>query len=237
MAGNWPNRPEKAAPMACNACSPLPSGMRTASVTNCAAMSWPTSQIRMRWWLLTRPAFPSEAISLQEWPLNSVAAPNRSKIVRSGSFSPLSAAVATRCSTGNSIFPADFLQDRARCEKAGIPETVSFQTKCELARAMMERLHQAQIPVAWVVADTVYGNNLDLRTWLEDHHYWFALAVASTEPIGVMTAQGRTLLTVAQAEQRFVNEQEWRRFSVKTGTKGPLLFEWACLPILHRRAR
>src|SRR5258707_12830368 len=59
------------------------------------------------------------------------------------------------------------------------------------------------------------------------------LSVASTEPIGVMTAQGRTLLTVAQAEQRFVNEQEWRRFSVKTGTKGPLLFEWACLPILH----
>src|SRR5713101_1422138 len=63
------------------------------------------------------------------------------------------------------------------------------------------------------------------------------LSVASTEPIGVMTAQGRTLLTVAQAEQRFVNQQEWRRFSVKTGTKGPLLFEWACLPILHRRAR
>jgi len=39
---------------------------------------------------------------------------------------------------------------------------------------MMERVHQAQIPVAWVVADTVYGNNLDLRTWLEDHQYWFA---------------------------------------------------------------
>ena len=130
--------------------------------------------------------------------------------------------------------PRHWLADRARCEKAGIPDTVVFQTKCELARAMMERVHQAQIPVAWVVADTVYGNNLDLRTWLEDHQYWFALAVASTEPIGVMTAQGRTLMTVAQAEQRFINEQDWRRFSVKTGTKGPLLFEWACLPILHR---
>ena len=75
----------------------------------------------------------------------------------------------------------------------------------------MERVHQAQIPVAWVVADTVYGNNLDLRTWLEDHQYWFALAVASTEQIGMMIPEGRTLLTVAQAEQRFVNEQEWRR--------------------------
>jgi hypothetical protein len=154
-----------------------------------------------------------------------------------GFFSPPSAAVATRCSTGNFIFLADFQEDRARCEKAGIPEAVSFQTKCELARAMMERVHQAQIPVAWVGAFTVYGNNLDLRTWLEDHQYWFALAVASTEPIGVMTAQGRTRLPVAQAEQRFVNEEQWQRFRVKTGTKGPLLFEWACLPILHRRAR
>src|SRR6266568_3078644 len=130
--------------------------------------------------------------------------------------------------------PRHWLEDRPRCKEAGIPETVRFQTKCELARRMMERLHEAEIPIDWVVADTVYGNNLDLRTWLEDHQYWFALAVASTEPIGVMTAQGRTLLTVAQAEQRFVNEQEWQRFSVKTGTKGPLLFEWACLPILHR---
>jgi SRSO17 transposase len=130
--------------------------------------------------------------------------------------------------------PRHWLEDRARCEKAAIPEAVGFQTKCELARAMMERVHQAQIPVAWVVADTVYGNNLDLRTWLEDHQYWFALAVASTEQIGMMTPEGRTHLAVAQAEQRFVNQQEWRRFSVKTGTKGPLLFEWACLPILHR---
>lgn len=130
--------------------------------------------------------------------------------------------------------PRHWLQDRARCEKAGIPETVRFQTKCELAKQMMERVHQARIPVAWVVADTVYGNHLDLRTWLEDQQYWFALAVASTEQIGVMTPQGRTDLPVAQAEQRFVSQQEWRRFSVKTGTKGPLLFEWASLPILHR---
>ena len=130
--------------------------------------------------------------------------------------------------------PRHWLADRARCAKAGIPDSVTFQTKCELARAMMQRVQQAEVPVAWVVADTVYGNNLDLRTWLEEHHYWFALAVASAEQIGVMTPEGRTLLTVAQAEQRFVTEEQWRRFSVKTGTKGPLLFEWACLPILHR---
>src|SRR5260370_34430855 len=90
--------------------------------------------------------------------------------------------------------PRPWLADRARCEKAGIPDTVVFQTKCELARAMMERVQQAQIPVAWVVADTVYGNNLDLRTSLEDHQYWFALSDASARPLGVMSAPERSLL-------------------------------------------
>ena len=98
---------------------------------------------------------------------------------------------------------------------------------------MMERVHQAQIPVAWVVADTVYGNNLDLRTWLEDHHYWFALAVASTEQIGVMTAQGRTLLTVAQAEQRFVTDEQWQRFSSVPAIRAGRLHS-VDLSILHR---
>jgi SRSO17 transposase len=130
--------------------------------------------------------------------------------------------------------PRHWVEDRPRCEEAGIPETVRFQTKCELARRMMERLHQAQISIDWVVADTVYGNNLDLRTWLEEQGYWYVLAVANTEQIGIMTPDGPRLLTVKQAEQLLVKPQDWQHLSVRTGTKGPLLFDWACIPILHR---
>ncbi len=98
----------------------------------------------------------------------------------------------------------------------------------------MERLSQAQVPIDWVVADTVYGNNLDLRTWLEDQGYCYVLAVANTEEIGIMTPDGPKLLTVKQAEQLLVQPQDWQCLSVRTGTKGPLFFDWACLPILHR---
>jgi SRSO17 transposase len=129
--------------------------------------------------------------------------------------------------------PRHWVEDRARCQEAGIPETVLFQTKCELAQRMMERLHQAQVPVTWVVADTVYGNNLDLRTWLEDHRYCFALAVACTEQVGVQTPEGRKLLTVTEVERLLLHKEDWQQFSVKTGTKGPLTFDWACVPILH----
>ena len=60
--------------------------------------------------------------------------------------------------------PLDWLADQDRCQAASIPQTVRFQTKPELAVQMMERIFQAAVPIAWVVADTVYGGNLDLRT-------------------------------------------------------------------------
>jgi len=51
--------------------------------------------------------------------------------------------------------PKEWIDDPGRCREAGIPEEIRFQTKCELARQMIERLWQAGIPFAWVVADTV----------------------------------------------------------------------------------
>ncbi len=56
--------------------------------------------------------------------------------------------------------PLDWTEDRDRCQAAGIPASVRFQTKPELARRMLTRLWDAQVPIAWVVADTVYGSNL-----------------------------------------------------------------------------
>src|SRR6266571_748783 len=86
--------------------------------------------------------------------------------------------------------PLDWTEDRDRCQAAGIPESVRFQTKPELARRMLARLWNAQVPIAWVVADTVYGSNLDLRTWLEDRGYPYVLAVPYDEPVGIVTAEG-----------------------------------------------
>src|SRR2546421_1637378 len=79
--------------------------------------------------------------------------------------------------------PLSWMEDRQRCRTAGIPDAVGFQTKPELAVQMMERIFQAHLPIAWVVADTVYGGNLELRTWLEAHAYPYVLAVAFTEPV------------------------------------------------------
>lgn len=130
--------------------------------------------------------------------------------------------------------PKRWCDEPERCREAGIPETVPFQTKCELARRILERACQAHIPIAWVVADTVYGSNQDLRDWLYEHHYSSVLAVRCDEPVELMTAQGRARMTVAEAEARFLGADEWQRLSMGEGTKGPRWFDWACLPMLYR---
>ena len=130
--------------------------------------------------------------------------------------------------------PLRWTEDRERCREAGIPDEVGFATKCELAQQMLERIFQTQIPLAWVVADSVYGGNLNLRTWLEDHQYAYVLAVACTEAVGIQTASGRQRMTVAEAETLVFNADDWHRLSMSNGTKGPRLFDWAVMPILHR---
>jgi SRSO17 transposase len=131
--------------------------------------------------------------------------------------------------------PLDWCEDRDRRRAAGIPEAVRFQTKPELARRMLARLWNAQVPIAWVVADTVYGNNLDLRTWLEDRGYPYVLAVACNEPVGIVTPDGvRRRVEAAQVETFLLQAQDWQRLSMSEGSKGPRLFDWACVPMLHR---
>ncbi len=131
--------------------------------------------------------------------------------------------------------PLPWIEDPKRCREADIPETVRFQTKCELAQQMLERIWQAQVPLAWVVADTIYGGNLDLRTWLEAHAYPYVLAVACNEPVGILAPDGqRRQVEVGEVEALLLDEQEWQRLSMSEGTKGPRLFDWACVPILHR---
>jgi len=130
--------------------------------------------------------------------------------------------------------PLDWCEDRDRCRAAGIPESVRFQTKPELAQGMIERIWQAQIPISWVVADTVYGGNLDLRTWLEAHGYPYVMAVACNEPVGFQAPTGRRREEAALVEALMLSDRDWQRLSMSEGTKGPRLFDWAIVPMLHQ---
>jgi SRSO17 transposase len=131
--------------------------------------------------------------------------------------------------------PLEWTEDAEHRQEAGIPPTVGFQTKPELARAMLQRLCEAQVPIDWVVGDSVYGDHLDLRLWLQAHGYAYVLEVHCDQEVGIVAPDGRRrLVQVADVPALLLSESSWHWLSMSEGTKGPRLFDWACVPILHR---
>jgi SRSO17 transposase len=98
---------------------------------------------------------------------------------------------------------------------------------------MIERAQAAGLPISWVVADTVYGHSPDLRAFLEEQDFSYALAIPSIEVVCVQTRAGLLLADVASIAQQALRAKDWQRLSQSQGTKGERLFDWARLPVAH----
>lgn len=131
------------------------------------------------------------------------------------------------------LLPA-WTDDPARRAEVGIPDHVPFRTKPELAQLMLERFWQVHVPIDWVVADCVYGNSPALRTHLETRQQPYVLAVACTEPIVLHVPDLGVRRLEVQHLTAHLSATHWHRLSMSEGTKGPRLFDWACLPIWHQ---
>ncbi len=122
--------------------------------------------------------------------------------------------------------PKEWTDDPQRLSEAGVPEGVSFATKGELAKAMLERAFEAGVPARWIVADTVYGMTRGLRGWLEKRERSYVLAVTSSKGI-YHEGRQRQVRTVAKS----LAQDAWMRASAGTGSKGERLYEWACVTL------
>ncbi|MDQ3303565.1 MAG: IS701 family transposase, partial [Actinomycetota bacterium] len=117
----------------------------------------------------------------------------------------------------------EWAKDESRREAAGIPEEVGFATKGELARKMIERALEAEVPASWVTADEVYANDGALRRWLEAQGRSYVLAVSRSHPLA-------TLLSGSRRAEEIVAEapaEAWERVEVGAGSKGTRLYDWA----------
>jgi SRSO17 transposase len=121
--------------------------------------------------------------------------------------------------------PEEWTQDRVRCREAGIADEVSFATKGELAQQMLLRAFEADVPVNWILGDTVYGYD-ELRHFLEEHQKNYVLAVPETHAVWVQGQQQAVGWLAALLPQ-----EAWVVLSAGEGSKGERLYEWAWLQL------
>jgi SRSO17 transposase len=130
--------------------------------------------------------------------------------------------------------PEDWTKDRARCAAAGVPKSIRFRTRHQLALAMLEECG-GSLPHAWIAGDDEMGRPSGFRRGLRTRGERYLLAVPSNTvvrdieaPLPEYSGRGRhpknpwvRLDDWAAA----VPEEAWTRVEVRDGEKGPLVIE------------
>jgi SRSO17 transposase len=130
--------------------------------------------------------------------------------------------------------PEEWTTDRGRREAAGVPKTIAFHTRHELALAMLDE-HGALLPHTWVAGDDEMGRPTDFRLKLSGRGERYLLAVPSNTLVRDIDApppeyagRGR------HPKNPFVRvdhwcgalpESAWTTIEVRDGEKGPLTVE------------
>lgn len=122
--------------------------------------------------------------------------------------------------------PESWTQDRARCARASIPETIGFATKPKMARAMIEAALDAGVRCAYVLGDAVYGADSSLRRMLSDRHQPYVLAVRGAHAL----RRGGDRWFETTSPEELADElapEDWACHAAGEGAKGPRLYDWA----------
>jgi SRSO17 transposase len=157
---------------------------------------------------------------------------------------------------GELFLPESWSKDRERCRQAGIPDAMVYRPKTEIALELYDRAVANGIHFAWLTFDEWYGTKPAFLQALDTREQKFVGevhkdVVAWTKPPRVterpyrrgkrgrsrrtprLVAGGPKPMTVGDMLRYHapLREQEWVRYRVKDGEKGPMVWEAKSIPI------
>ena len=153
-----------------------------------------------------------------------------------------------------SWFDEEYVDKRTAC---GVPEEVRRQTKPEIGLELLRRaIQRGGLPFAWVTADELYGDSPAFRDGVAELNKWYFTEIKCSTllwrcrpEVYVPEWKGRgrrpTRLRLRNPADRPVSVQElvgsipkegWTIATIKEGSKGPIVCNFAFLRIIESRA-
>jgi SRSO17 transposase len=155
---------------------------------------------------------------------------------------------------GELFLPESWAADSARCREAKIPEGMTYRPKTEIALELHDRARANGIHFAWLTFDEWYGGKPAFLQALDQRLQRFVAEVPRTlmgwidpprvtqRPSRRGRGRGRKVPRIVSGsrpsqsvEHLFwwhpaLKEQEWQRWRVKDGEKGPMIWEVKHVP-------
>lgn len=125
--------------------------------------------------------------------------------------------------------PRSWCDDVERRQVACVPPDVQFQTKPELALAMLEQVWSEGIPMRWVVGDAVYGNSPALRNAIAKSDRCYVMGIPGTNTIYPL---GEADAIAVQDLAQQLPDTAWERMAFGLGEKGLHFYDWAAVRVV-----
>lgn len=130
--------------------------------------------------------------------------------------------------------PESWASDKKRRKKAGVPKEVRFQTRHELALAMLEE-NGPLLPHSWVTGDDEMGRSTCFRRELRDRNERYLLMVPSNTLVRDLEAEPppyggrgpRPQVPFVRVDRWAAAQpaRAWTTIEIRPGEKGPLIVE------------
>jgi SRSO17 transposase len=79
--------------------------------------------------------------------------------------------------------PEVWCQDPERCQQAGVPKEIEFQTKPEIALQQIRQAKEQEVPIGVVLTDAGYGNGMSFRTGVTQLGLQYAVGIESSTSV------------------------------------------------------
>lgn len=156
---------------------------------------------------------------------------------------------------GRLYLPEEWCQDPERCQQAGIPAEVSFQTKPAIALQLIDEAKEMGVSFEIVVSDSSYGDNPSFLDGLEERNLSCVVGVAcdfgvrlpeevtaaARQPLPPKKKSGRPRKHPHPAQQAPLRradkvlaaqpEAAWQTITWRMGTDGPLTKQFLALRV------
>ena len=146
--------------------------------------------------------------------------------------------------------PEEWTDDPARCKAAGVPESVAFQKKWEIAQSLVDHLLREEVPQAPFLADAGYGAVAAFRRGLTERGFSYVVGIRETDlvwppgwaplppatkPPGRGRPKTQSLMRqnpdlpalTAMAFAKALPKEAWQEVPWRQGTKGVLKSRFA----------
>jgi SRSO17 transposase len=116
-----------------------------------------------------------------------------------------------------------WMADPGRRAEAGVPAEVTFKTRPQQVREMIESALAAQVPFAWFTADEEFGQNPGLCAFLENERLPYVMGV----PKNTTFPDTAGVTHEIEACARQLPPNTWQRRACGIGSKGYRVYDWA----------